>query len=151
LNGFIALVFIIGGAVIGSSLHPDDMGVILGLLAGLLIAVVVNGLIAVFICCREELIIIRTLLEKIVVENNHSGEEKEIKEGIDRNVEKAISKALKSGSFEYVESYKGFDISTNGTDYMVKGLINEDSEQEYSSIDVARLVIDRETGQGDWT
>ena len=66
LNGFLALFFIIGGAVIGDSLNYqlEGMGLVLGLVIGLILAIVVCGVLAIFISMRNELTQIRRLLAK---------------------------------------------------------------------------------------
>ena len=65
LNGFLALFFIIGGAVIGDSYYIlEGMGLVLGLVIGLILAIVVCGVLAIFITMRNELTQIRRLLEK---------------------------------------------------------------------------------------
>ena len=64
LNGLLALILIIGGAAIGSTLEDqfDINGVVIGLIVGVILAVVVCGLLAIFISMRNELIAIRRLL-----------------------------------------------------------------------------------------
>ena len=64
LNGLLALILIIGGAAIGSTLEDqfDINGVVIGLIVGIILAVVVCGLLAIFISMRNELIGIRRLL-----------------------------------------------------------------------------------------
>ncbi len=64
LNGLLALILIIGGAAIGSTLEDqfDINGVVIGLIVGIILAVVVCGLLAIFISMRNELIAIRRLL-----------------------------------------------------------------------------------------
>ena len=66
LNGFIALMFIICGAIIGHEYdyQLDDWGLVLGLVIGVILAVVVCGVLAIFISMRNELMAIRRLLDK---------------------------------------------------------------------------------------
>ena len=64
LNGLLALFFIIAGALIGQS-QLEGMGLIVGLVVGFILAVVVCGILAIFISMRDELIEIRKLLNKI--------------------------------------------------------------------------------------
>ena len=66
LNGFLALLFIIGGAIIGISLdyQLNGMGLVLSLVIGAILAIVVCGVLAIFISMRNELIAIRRLLDK---------------------------------------------------------------------------------------
>ena len=64
LNGLLAFLFIIGGAIIGHSLLDDGGGLVLGLVIGLILALVVCGVLAIFISMRNELIAIRHLLDK---------------------------------------------------------------------------------------
>ena len=66
LNGFLALVFIIGGAIIGHEFdyQLDGLGLVLGLVIGVIIAIVVCGVLAIFISMRNELMAIRRLLDK---------------------------------------------------------------------------------------
>jgi hypothetical protein len=66
LNGFLALIFIISGAVIGNALNHElgGMGLVLGLVIGLVLAIVVCGVLAIFITMRNELTQIRRLLAK---------------------------------------------------------------------------------------
>ena len=63
-NGLLALLFVIAGALIGQS-QLEDMGLIVGLVVGFILAVVVCGILAIFISMRDELIEIRKLLNKI--------------------------------------------------------------------------------------
>ena len=65
-NGFLALLFIIGGAIIGISLdyQLNGMGLVLSLVVGGILAIVVCGVLAIFISMRNELIAIRRLLNK---------------------------------------------------------------------------------------
>jgi len=64
LNGFLALIFIIGGAIIGDSYNYqlDGIGLVLGLVLGVILAIVVCGVLAIFISMRNELMAIRRLL-----------------------------------------------------------------------------------------
>ena len=66
LNGFLALFFIAGGASLGVYLGQladnGALGLILGLVGGLFLAVMVCGVFAVFISIRSELIAIRSFL-----------------------------------------------------------------------------------------
>ena len=64
LNGLLALFFVIVGALIGQS-QLEGMGLIVGLVLGFILAVVVCGILAIFISMRDELIEIRKLLNKI--------------------------------------------------------------------------------------
>lgn len=77
LNGLLALIFIICGAVVGLNFdsimaeylgYPyssfGNYGVILGLIIGFIFAVLFCGLLALFISMRKELIAIRRLLDK---------------------------------------------------------------------------------------
>ena len=66
LNAFLALFFVIGGAVIGDSFNYqlDGMGLVLGLIIGAILAIVVCGVLAIFISMRNELMTIRRLLDK---------------------------------------------------------------------------------------
>jgi hypothetical protein len=64
LNGVLALFFIIGGAVIGYDLNYqlEGMGLVFGLVIGFILAIVVCGVLAIFISMRNELTQIRYLL-----------------------------------------------------------------------------------------
>ena len=63
LNGLLAVIFIAGGAAAGSQMQEQgDLGTFLGLLAGLGLAVVICGFLALFIDMRNELIQIRKAL-----------------------------------------------------------------------------------------
>jgi uncharacterized membrane protein YraQ (UPF0718 family) len=70
LNAFLALVFIIGGALIGKSIEDSihyelgGMGLVFGLVVGLILAIIICGVLAIFISMRNELIAIRRLLAK---------------------------------------------------------------------------------------
>jgi hypothetical protein len=66
LNGFLALLFIIVGAVIEESLNYqlEGSGLVLGLVMGLILAIIVCGVLAIFISMRNELTQIRRLLAK---------------------------------------------------------------------------------------
>ena len=65
LNAFFALILMIGGAGCGHILiGGEGEGVFFGLLVGGFIAAVLCGFFSVVISCREELLIIRSLLEK---------------------------------------------------------------------------------------
>jgi len=70
LNGLFALVLIFGGAIVGDyaereGVFPVGMnGAILGLVIGFIVAIVVCGLLAVFISMRNELVSIRRILEE---------------------------------------------------------------------------------------
>lgn len=76
LNGLLALILIIGGAAIGSLLENqfNINGVVIGLIAGVILAVVVCGLLAIFISIRNELILIRRLLSEGFVVDEQSDE-----------------------------------------------------------------------------
>ena len=65
LNAFLALFFVICGAVIGDSLNYqlDGMGLVSGLIVGAILAIVVCGVLAIFISMRNELMAIRRLLD----------------------------------------------------------------------------------------
>ena len=63
LNGLLAFVFMIGGALIGHS-QFDGMGLVLGLVTGIIFAIIICGVLAIFISMRNELITIRSLLNK---------------------------------------------------------------------------------------
>ena len=62
LNGFIALVFILGGGAIGHRMS-ESYGLVLGLVCGLIVAILVCGFLAIFISMRAELVEIRRLIE----------------------------------------------------------------------------------------
>jgi hypothetical protein len=62
LNGFIAVIIVIGSAIIGSALGPS--GFVAGLIVGLVVAALVCGLIAIFTEMHAELIRIRIALEQ---------------------------------------------------------------------------------------
>ena len=70
LNGFLALLFIIGGAIIGDEYDPllegfglEGLGLPLGLIIGVILAIVVCGILAIFVSMRNELMAIRRLLD----------------------------------------------------------------------------------------
>ena len=66
LNGFLALAFLLIGVGVGNTLN-DEMGgagVFVGIIGGLVLAVLFCGVLAVFISMRDELINIRQLLEQ---------------------------------------------------------------------------------------
>jgi len=63
LNGFLALLFIIGGALIGADTHSDG-GLVIGLVIGLILAITVCGVLAIFISMRDELTVIRGILDR---------------------------------------------------------------------------------------
>lgn len=69
LNGFIALVFILGGGVIGHSMS-ESYGLALGLVCGLIVAILVCGFLAIFISMRAELVEIRRLIESRPIQVN---------------------------------------------------------------------------------
>ena len=62
LNGFIELVFILGGGAIGHSMS-ESVGMELGLVCGLIVAILVCGFLAIFISMRAELVEIRRLIQ----------------------------------------------------------------------------------------
>ena len=71
LNGFLALIFIIGGTAIGHYLNDQlvnygvqvsNYGGIFGFVIGVMIAIIICGWLAIFISMRNELIEIRRLL-----------------------------------------------------------------------------------------
>ena len=66
LNGLAALTIMILGGVWGWHMYPEVRveQVLLGVGAGLVVALIVNGTLAVFVSMRAELIEIRGLLER---------------------------------------------------------------------------------------
>ena len=66
LNGFLALVFIIIGATLGNN---SDAGIFIGIIGGVVAAVIFCGVLAVFISMRDELINIRKLLDRTDIPN----------------------------------------------------------------------------------
>ena len=69
-NGLLALIFIISGAAAAYSLppyyHNSDpvLNALLGSAVGLIFAILVCGVLALFISMRNELILIRRILDK---------------------------------------------------------------------------------------
>lgn len=61
INALLAVLFIGGGAIAGLG-YAGGVGLIVGLLAGFLVAVAVCGILAIFIEIRNELISIRLAL-----------------------------------------------------------------------------------------
>jgi cell division protein FtsX len=62
LNGLLALLFVFVGAQVGNKMYGEE-GLVYGLLLGFLVAILVCGVLAVFISMRSDLIEIRRLLE----------------------------------------------------------------------------------------
>ncbi len=64
LNGFMALLFIVSGALIGQQMDANlgGNGLVAGLAIGLGLAVIFCGILAIFISMRGELVEIRKLL-----------------------------------------------------------------------------------------
>ena len=73
LNGLIAIAIIVCGGLLGWHASPPEGDVrlaLLGLAAGLLAALLVCGILAVFISMRAELIEIRQILDKKITPNS---------------------------------------------------------------------------------
>jgi hypothetical protein len=66
LNGFCALLLILAGVLIGVGLSEEMGGgvIVLGFIGGLVAAVLINGIIAIFISMRDELINIKQILDQ---------------------------------------------------------------------------------------
>ncbi len=67
LNGLLAIVLVVGGGLAGEALRQtigEPSAIIWGLSLGMFLAIVVCGLVAVFISMRNELVAIRNLLVK---------------------------------------------------------------------------------------
>ena len=69
LNGFLALLFIVSGAIMGHTYFSynnlnEVTGLVVGLVIGVIVAIVVCGVLAIFISMRSELMAIRRLLDK---------------------------------------------------------------------------------------
>jgi DNA integrity scanning protein DisA with diadenylate cyclase activity len=70
LNGLLAIILVIAGAVVGS-VYSHALGFVLGGISGLVLAAIICGFLALVIEIRSELVRIREALERI---NTRPGE-----------------------------------------------------------------------------
>jgi hypothetical protein len=63
LNGLLAIILVIGGAVIGTAFIHAVVGFVLGGIIGLILAAIICGFLALLIEIRSELVRIREVLE----------------------------------------------------------------------------------------
>jgi hypothetical protein len=70
LNGLLAIILVVGGAVVGTAFIHAVVGFVVGGILGLIVAAIICGFLALVIEIRNELVKIREALER---SNPHAG------------------------------------------------------------------------------